>query len=325
MDRRHFLALAAACAASGRAMAQDLPAILAGGDTSAMLVLRGGKPVFSYGNIAEVSYVASVRKSFVSMLYGPAVARGAIRLDRTLADMGFDDMGGLLPVERTATIRDLLMARSGVYHKAANEGDASDRAPPRGSVKPGSYFLYNNWDFNALGAIYERETGRDFYKAFAEDIAAPIGLEDWRTEAQIIRNDTHLSDYPARHFMVSTRDMARLGQLMLQRGGWQDRQVIAADWIATTTALATPAAEAMRTSPFIPGLGYGWLWWILDPAADWLPALKGAYSATGAYGQFITVIPSREMVVAHKVVWPSQRNVPPELYFGKILPPVLAL
>jgi len=79
-----------------------------------------------------------------------------------------------MPLERTATIRDLLMARSGVYHRAANEGDASALAPPRGSVKPGSYFLYNTWDFNALGTIHERETGRDFYKAFEGDIAHPI-------------------------------------------------------------------------------------------------------------------------------------------------------
>jgi CubicO group peptidase (beta-lactamase class C family) len=326
MDRRHFLALLAAAATlSPPAMADTLPQILAGGDTSAMLVLRGGKPVFSHGDLTRTSYIASARKSLVSMLYGPAVARGAIRLDRTLAAMGFDDIGGLLPLERTATIRDLLMARSGVYHKAANEGDAGALAPPRGSVRPGTYFLYNNWDFNALGTIYERETGRDFYQAFGEDIARPIGLQDYRIPEQAIRNDTHLSDHPARHFVLSTRDMAALGQLMLQQGRWQGRTVIPADWVASTTALATPAAEVMRTSPFVPGLGYGWLWWIFDPAGDWPAPLKGGYTASGALGQFITVVPRLDMVVAHKVVAPSTLNVPPEVYFGKILPAALAL
>lgn len=328
MDRRRFLALTGAALVPPSALrAQTLPQVLAGGDTSAMLVLKGGEPLFSYGNLAEPSYVASVRKSLVSMLYGPAVAKGTIRLDRTLEEMKFDDKGGLLPVERSATIGDLLTARSGVYHKAANEGDASDRAPARGSVKPGSYFLYNNWDFNALGAIYERETGRNFYQAFAEDIAGPAGLQDFNValhQSQAIRNDTGLSDHPARHFVLSTRDMAALGQLMLRKGRRQERQVIGEDWVARTTATVTSAADVKRTSSFIDGLGYGWLWWTFD-GANWPAELKGGYSATGAFGQFITIVPALDMVVAHKVVWPSQRNLPPETYFGRILPAVLAL
>ena len=326
MQRRQFLAtLLSATAMPARADAAGLRATLEGLQTSAMLVLRGGRPLFAYGDLAQTSYIASARKSLVSMLYGPAVASGRIRLERTLAQMDFDDIGGLLPRERQASIRDLLMARSGVYHKAANGGDASDRAPPRGSVRPGSYFLYNNWDFNALGAIYERQTGRDFYQAFAQDIAAPIGLRDYRIADQAIRNDTHLSEYPARHFVLSTRDMASLGQLMLQQGRWESRQVLPAGWVARTTALATPAAEVMRTSPFVAGLGYGWLWWVFDPAGPWPAALKGAYTASGAYGQFITVVPRLDLVVAHKVVAPSDRNVPPEVYLHRILPAAMTL
>ena len=327
MTRRDLLAtlLCAAAVRPVRPDTRDLLTLLAGYDTSAMLVLRGGKAVFSYGDVTQISYIASARKSLVSMLYGPAVARGTIRLDATLADMEFDDMGGLLPIERTATVRDLLMARSGVYHKAANEGDASALAPARGSVKPGSHFLYNNWDFNALGAIYERLTGRDFYEAFGEDIAGPIGLQDYRIADQAIRNDTHMSNYPARHFVLSTRDMATIGQLMLGKGRWQDHRVISEDWVARTTILSTRAAEVERTSPFIKGLGYGWLWWVFDSAAHWPAPLKGAYTASGAFGQFITVVPALDMVVTHKVVAPSNRNVPADAYFARILPGALAL
>ena len=327
MDRR-LLLTGLACLPSLSAKAQTPPAlrdVLAGFQTTAMLVLRGGKTVFEYGDVALTSYIASARKSLVSILYGPAVAKGVISLNRTLAEMDFDDKGGLLPRERTTTIGDLLMARSGVYHKAANSGDASDRAPPRGSVQPGSYFLYNNWDFNALGVIYERQTGRNFYQAFGEDIAAPLGLRDWNSTGQPVRNDTGLSDHPAYHLLLSTRDMAAIGQLMLQQGRWQDRQVIPADWVARTTALATPAAEVSRTSPFVEGLGYGWLWWIFDPAADWPAPLKGAYTASGAFGQFITVIPKLDMVVAHKVAAPSKLNVPAEDYLRKILPAALRI
>jgi CubicO group peptidase (beta-lactamase class C family) len=119
--------------------------------------------------------------------------------------------------------------------------------------------------------------------------------------------------------------MATIGQLMLQKGQWQGRELIPAAWVARTTALSTPASEVSRTSPFVEGLGYGWLWWIFDPAGPWPDALKGAYTASGAFGQFITVVPKLDMVVAHKVEAPSQLNVPPEDYLGKILPAALAL
>jgi len=218
LARRRFLTTILAAVVPGAVQAQPQPPLrelLAGYQTSAMLVLRQGRTIFAYGDLAKTSYIASARKSLVSVLYGPAVAKGAIRLDMTLAQMNFDDKHGLLPIERRATIRDLLMARSGVYHKAANSGDASDRAPARGSVQPGSYFLYNNWDFNALGVIYERQTGRKFYEAFRDDIAAPLGLRDFDIAGQPVRNDTGLSDYPAYHLVLSTRDMAAIGQLML--------------------------------------------------------------------------------------------------------------
>jgi CubicO group peptidase (beta-lactamase class C family) len=269
--------------------------------------------------VKETSYLASARKSLVSMLYGPAVERGLIRLDSTLAEIGFTDKGGLLPMEQQATIRNLLTARSGVYHPAANAGDASGRAPARGSVRPGSYFLYNNWDFNALGSIFEQLTKRKLYRAFYEDIAEPIGFEDWSEDLQVIRNDTGKSLYPAHHFVLSTRDMARLGQLMLDGGIYQRRRVISSEWVRLTTSLVTSAAEVSRTSPFVSGLGYGYLWWILDPAADWSVDLRNAYTASGAFGQFITIIPRRRTVIAHKTAVPPARNVSATDYFRQIL------
>lgn len=333
MDRRHFMTgfLGAGIVAGARVSAAEQPSgsalqsILEKLQTTSMMVLHRNRPTFAYGDLSEVSYLASARKSLVSMLYGPSVKRGAIRLDRTLADIGIDDLGGLLPVERTATVRDLLMARSGIYHPAANAGDASALAPPRGSVRPGERFLYNNWDFNALGAIFEIETGRNLYRAFEEDIAQPIGLQDWRADLQQTRNDTGKSRFPAHHFGLSTRDMARLGQLMLDRGRWRGREVIPAEWVSLTTALHTSAARVARESPFMPQLGYGYLWWIFDPATNRDDALRGAYTASGAYGQFITVVPRRQLVITHKTAVPPPRNVSPESYLQQVLPAALRL
>jgi CubicO group peptidase (beta-lactamase class C family) len=311
-------------AADGRA-ASSLRALLAGLDTTGMMVVSAGRAVFSYGDTTKISYLASARKSLVSMTYGPSIARGLIDPDATLASIGFDDLGGLLPIERKATIRDLLQARSGVYHPAANLGDASERAPNRGAVEPGSYFLYNNWDFNALGAIFERLTRRPLYQAFESDIARPIGLQDWDIDAQAVRNDTHASSHPAQHFVLSTRDMARLGLLMLRGGNWRGTEVIARSWIRQTTRIVTSAREVQRTSPFVDGLGYGYLWWIFDPAGAWSASIKGGFTASGAFGQFITVLPKLDLVIAHKTVAPSRLNVTPEDYFRKVLPAAIAL
>jgi CubicO group peptidase (beta-lactamase class C family) len=305
--------------------ADGLSQLLASLDTTSLMAVHRGRVIASHGDEQVLSYLASARKSLVSMIFGASVARGAIDLDATLESIGFDDTGGLLPIERKATIRHLLMSRSGVYHRAANLGDASDRAPPRGSVQPGEYFLYNNWDFNALGAIFAKLTGRSLYQAFEDDIARPIGMQDWNLAIQAVRNDTGASAHPAEHFVLSTRDMARVGQLMLQNGRWGRRQVLPASWVQLTTRVATPAAEVARTSSFADGLGYGYLWWIFDPAAHWPRHQKGAYTASGAFGQFITVLPALDLVVAHKTQAPSKLNVTPQQYLEQILPAAIAL
>jgi len=308
---------------------EALSATLRGGQTTGMMVVRGGRVVFEYGNVAEVSYIASCRKSVISMLYGKYVTNGTIPLGKTLRALGIDDKGGLLPSELDATVGDLLSARSGVYHPAANLGDATDRAPARGSVRHGTYFLYNNWDFNVLGAILERETKRSVYALFSDDIAAPLGLQDWNRKAgayaEAVRNDTGLSNWPAQHFLLSTRDMARVGYVMLRKGRWKDTQVIPERWVARSTGSVTPAAEVARTSPFIPGLGYGYLWWTFDAAREAASPLAGAYTASGSYGQYITVVPRLDLVVVHKTAVPPPRNVTNEQYFGTILPQVLKL
>jgi CubicO group peptidase (beta-lactamase class C family) len=308
--------------------ASDLNALLSTLDTTGMVVVHEGRVIHRHGDERRLSYLASARKSLMSMLYGPSIAAGKIDPDSTLESLNFDDLGGLLPVERTATIRDLLTARSGVYHAAANLGDASERAPARGTVKPGTRFLYNNWDFNALGELFERVSGRNFYAAFGEDIARPIGCEDWNENlhvTQAIRNDTGASLWPARHLVLSTRDMARVGLLMLRRGRWGDAQVIPQSWVKLTTSIRTPATEVAKSSRFVDGLAYGYLWWIFDPRGPWPDPIKGGYTASGASGQFITVLPKLDLVIAHKTQAPSALNVPAERYFGEVLPRVVEL
>ena len=75
-------------------------------NTTGLVVVDRGRVVFRYGDIEELSYVASVRKSILSMLYGYWVENGTIKVNTTLADLNFDDIGGLLPIEKQASIED---------------------------------------------------------------------------------------------------------------------------------------------------------------------------------------------------------------------------
>ena len=280
------------------ARAQTLP-------TTGVMVVVGGRVLWQHGDLQAVTYVASVRKSILAMLFGRYVQRGTIALERTLAALEIDDNLGLAPGEKEATVLDLLSARSGVYHPAANAassagGDTVGTPPARGSVKHGTYFLYNNWDFNALGTIFEQETGRNIYDAFEQDLARPIGLQDFNRAAQRkSAGPAGRSRHPAYHFDLSTRDLARVGYVMLRDGAWAGRELVPASWVrkmvTPVTRVADMNPDAFKKGPF----GYGLLWWVWDgPSAT--GAYKGAYAGIGAIGQYLVVLPALDMVVAHK-------------------------
>ncbi len=271
-------------------------------DTTALFAVRDGRVLFSYGDVAAPSILFSARKSILAMMYGKYVADGTIALERTLAELDIDDVGGLSPAERGARLGQLLQSRSGVYHAAANGGDDHAAAPARGSQAAGSYFLYNNWDFNAAGTAFEKLTGQSLYQTFAEDLAAPLQLEDFDLARHRRSGDATRSLHLAYHFYLSPRDMARLGYLMLQQGRWRDRQLIPADWVARMVGVSTPSSDMHPPHVAARHFGYGYMWWLLEEAAS--SPLHGAYMAWGIHGQYILVMPARRMVVAH------QRRVP---------------
>jgi len=281
--------------------------------STGILVVQHGKILFQYGDIQELSYLASCRKSILSMLYGPFIKNGKIDLNKTIEQLGLDDVGGLLPIEKKATIKDLLAARSGVYHPASNEGDATAMAPKRGTVKPGSFWLYNNWDFNIAGYILEKETGRTIYELIDSILAKPLHMQDWKKDAQYKTGDSTRSKYLAYHMWFSTRDMARIGYLMLRNGNWKDQQIIPADWVKTSTSVVTTYNEAVQNKTAYFNFGYGYLWWIWDEPYN-TGYYNGAYTASGAFGQFITVIPKLDVVIAHKTKYEYGRQTTTDVY-----------
>ena len=267
--------------------------------TTGMVVVVDGKILMEYGNVTELSYLASARKSVLSMLYGKYVANGTIKLNKTLGELKIKYHSELTPQEQEATIEDLLNTSSGVYLPASNFSGVNEPLPERGSKKHGEYWFYNNWDFNVLGTIFEQETKQDIYDALEKDLAIPIQMQDFDRKAQEKSGDAEQSIHLAYHIWLSTRDMARLGYLMLRNGKWNDKQLIPEDWVKKSTSALTPMEKLNPAGANRGWFGYGYLWWVFTgPKA--IGPYEGGYTAMGAYGQYIAVFPKVNMVIAHK-------------------------
>jgi CubicO group peptidase (beta-lactamase class C family) len=233
----------------------------------------------------------------MSALYGTYVNNGTIDLDVTMADLGIDDIPPLTEQEKTATVRDCLQACSGVYHTAEAESDGMHEVKPdRDSYLPGTFWIYNNWDFNVLRTIFEQQTGTNFYHALKNDILDPIGAKFEITDS--ISWAPTRSIHPAYMFQISATDMARFGQLMLQNGNWEGNQLIPENWIEESTRYYWDA-EIYSSD------GYGYMWWVATNHNRYpylpncsLPA--GTFSARGVGGQWIEIIPEYDMVFVHR-------------------------
>jgi CubicO group peptidase (beta-lactamase class C family) len=273
-----------------------------------MMAVTGGRVLFTYGNVAEVSKVASVRKSVLGVLFGKYVAKDSLVLHKTVKELGLDDLEPFEEIEQRATLQDLLMARSGIYMR-----DADREIPRKGSIAPGTQFVYNNWDFNAAGTAFEKIAGKGIYEALETDLARPTGMQDYQIARQRkiqVTPEKKLSVHSEYAMYLSTRDLARLGLLMMRQGQWKDVGVLPKNWVEYLTTLYSPAAEVWpRTiqrefGGSVSRWGYGAMWWVWDApigtaSANWAP-FTGSYTAMGTDGQFLTVIPAYDLVVAHK-------------------------
>lgn len=252
--------------------------------STAVTIVRDGVVLASAGDVTRKVNVRSVRKSLLSTMYGAVQQEFRIDLDATLASFNIDDAPPLTATERGATLRMLLQARSGIFHEAAYEtADMRKKRPPRGSHAPGSFWYYNNWDFNALGTLYTKITGEKIFDGFYRRIAKPIGMQDFQpSDGELVYEK--VSRHPAYPFHLSARDAAVFGQLILARGAWNGQQIVPAAWIDEASQ---PFSQTDR-----PGRGYGYLWWILPVATFG----KGAILASGFGGQLIAIIPQARMV-----------------------------
>jgi len=261
-------------------------------NSTAAIVIYQGKVLFSWGDVTKSTNVHSIRKSFLSSLIGIEKEKGTFQLDQTLGELSIDDSPPLNSLEKNAQISHLLTSTSGIYLPAGEESWGMRRARPnRGAHLPGSYYYYNNWDFNVLGTIYNQETESDLFEDFKSNIAEPIGMEDFQLGHTHYKYENRRSRHPSYLFRMSARDLARFGQLYLQEGEWDGEQIIPKQWIKEST---TDHASVPTNHLF----DYGYLWWVAmeSPFSD-----LDMYSAVGRYGQSIDIIPELDLVFVNRV------------------------
>lgn len=264
----------------------------------ALVVLTEGQSVLSVGDVATPYRVASVRKSFLSALFGIAVEKRSIDLDSSLSSLGVDDYQELSATEKTATVRQLLQSRSGIYLPAgAESGAAAASRPPRGSHAPGAHWWYNNWDFNALGEIYQRVTNQGLYTAMEHLLFRPLGFQDLdpTTHLRLIYSP-NAPRFPAYDMMLSARDMAKFGQMYLDEGRHREQQLVPARWVTESTRAysVTGHPDGALFS------GYGYMWWVTaEPARENGSDIPvPSYTAAGLGGRFIAILPTLRTVLA---------------------------
>jgi CubicO group peptidase (beta-lactamase class C family) len=255
------------------------------------LVIRHGQLVSeTYWNGADADTLQDLRsatKSITSLLVGIAIGDAKAPISRSLE----------VPADKQAiTLGDLLTMRSGL--------DCDDRVPSspgqedrmyaskdwvdfvlRLEVKhePGTVAHYCTGGVVLLGRVIERATNRRIDEFSRATLFEPLGIEHarWATFDDGRGTDT------GGHLRLRPRDLARIGQLVLNRGEWRGQQLVPAAWIAETTREQT-RLDVQQSA-------YGALWWLEEvPVGE---AKVPLVYANGNGGQLLFIVPSLDLVV----------------------------
>jgi CubicO group peptidase (beta-lactamase class C family) len=268
---------------------------------TSLVVARGGtverQEYFNGGGAAVPQDVRSVTKSVVSLLVGIALDRGCLRsLDQTLGEL----LGSAAPTDaakRAITLRQLLTMTSGLggdelanvalYNQWAAAPDQLTYVWDLPLVAtPGAQFNYYSPGYYVVSRILTANCSQSTADLARDALFTPLGIgaRAWEADDRgYLNGGAGLSLTPL--------DMVAIGNLVLANGQAATARVVSAAWIQTATATKV-ATSAM---PVASGYGYGW----------WTGNLSGAalIMATGWGGQFIVIVPSKQLVVTAATRW----------------------
>ncbi|WP_063994534.1 serine hydrolase domain-containing protein [Bradyrhizobium sp.] len=225
----------------------------------------------------------SMTKSVVSLLVGIAVERGLIKDLDVPAFFYLPENVDLRMLDQDPiTLRHLMTMSAGL---------GSDRPP-------GVTFHYSNTETELVGAILKKVTGKAVDVLAQEEIFAPLGIND----VEWLKSPFNGVAMSSEGLNLRPRDWAKIGQLVLNHGAWEGRQIVPASWVDQSTA------EQIRTEG---PLSYGYQWWLGrslegNREVQWVAAM-------GFNSQKTIIIPALDMVVVFNASRQSKNMVAPEL------------
>ena len=266
-----------------------------------IMVLKHGKVIFEQwynGASADKPHVMhSVSKTFTSTAIGMAIDEGLLSLDDRVVDFFPDKLPQDVSDNLNAmTVRDLLTMNCGHESSAGQKGDWVENFLAVPVVhQPGTWYYYNSMGTYMLSAILQKLTGEKLVDYLDSRLFRPLGIEKpkWEESPQGINAGGW-------GLHIKTEDMAKFGQLLLQRGEWNGRQLVSASWVDEASAYQVPSVPAgtrpdeVQQKGLTPEncsflLGYGYQMWRCP---------MNAYRADGARGQYIMVLPDADAVIA---------------------------
>jgi len=239
----------------------------------------------------------STTKSIRSLLLGIAIDQGIISsiddpiskyLKPSVPQKNFSDLKDQI------TIRHLLTMSSGMD---CNDWDKSSKGQEDKVYKkndwlqytldlpmlhkPGEVNTYCSMGTLLLAVIIERTSGKTIQEFAKEYLFDPLGIHNVKWD-HTTKNKTVIS--AAKRLYMTPRDMAKIGQLVLQKGIWNEQRIISETWINASTSIQTKLA----------GIDYGFLWWKFPFKLENLPI--NVTLATGNGGQYIMIFPDQDMI-----------------------------
>jgi CubicO group peptidase (beta-lactamase class C family) len=266
------------------------------------VVIYRGYVIAEFGDTTAVDPTYSAAKSMMATLAGIAVRDRRLTLDepvgRSIKDGGYDSAQNARVTWRMHLQQEsewegeLFGKRHDFVGRAAfGEGERA----PRALQAPGTFYEYNDVRMNRLGLSLLRTFGTPLPEVFRTEVMDPIGASS--TWKWVPYANSWVDVGGARMPSVSggTRwgggmwihayDMARFGYLWLRAGMWRDRRILPEAYVR---ASVVPSAH---------GPDYGYLWWLNTQGKNYPGLPATTYGARGAFGNTITIVPDRDLVV----------------------------
>lgn len=239
------------------------------------------------------NWVYSISKSFTSTAFGFAYDAGLVHPDdKALSFFPELDAAAYSDKARDIRLRDLLTMTSGhdsdptvglMFNPSSTWEDLFFKGPIE--HEPGTYYVYNSAASYLLSSVLTRVTGSDVYTYLTPRLFEPLGFGDSAgdtTEQGVFAGGWGM--------MVCLEDLAKLGQLYLNRGLWEGKRLLSEDWVQQATAFqSNNGAEHRANEPVDWRQGYGFQFWRCQ---------HNSFRADGAAGQYCVVMPEQGAVIA---------------------------